>query len=109
MVETMKREVGWTLPEHPNIMMRFDCVIEESLLSQTYKQATGCTVHAIIANNLIYAGTRTRDQLERAVQYYDKNMSHQMQQVVDRLQLDKKTADRLVAKIDSTTERRRLQ
>ena len=101
MVETLRREVRWELPAHPNILMRFDCMIEESLINHTYKQATGCTVHGIIVNNLIHAGVRTKDQLRGAVDYYDGNMDRQMEQTVTRLGFEERKVRRLVAEVAS--------
>ena len=64
-------EVGWRLPEHPNLGMRFDCMIEEGFINHTYKQATGATIHGIIANNLIYNGLAEKSELEPVVEHYD--------------------------------------
>lgn len=74
-------EVGWRLPEHPNLGMRFDCMIEDSYINHTYQQATGATIHGIIANNLIYDGLETKTKLEPVVNYYNNSIEERTQQV----------------------------
>lgn len=64
-------EVAWHLPEHPNLGMRFDCMIEEGFINHTFKQATGATIHGIIANNLIYDGLAEKSELVPVVEHYD--------------------------------------
>jgi hypothetical protein len=58
MIEDLARDTGWRLPDHPNLGMRFDCMIEDSLVDLSYKKATGLSIHGIIANNLIYDGVK---------------------------------------------------
>lgn len=70
MVETLERETGWRAPR-PDLPMRFDCLLEDSLINHTWREATGLTVHAVIASNLVHAGLRTRSQLEDTVRHYD--------------------------------------
>lgn len=72
MIEDLTRDTAWRLPKHPNIGMRFDCMIEESFINTTYKQVTGATVHSIIANNLIYDGVLNKTELSSAIDYYDE-------------------------------------
>lgn len=64
-------EVAWRLPEHPNLGMRFDCMIEEGFINHTFKHATGATIHGIIANNLIYDGLAEKSELIPVVEHYD--------------------------------------
>ncbi len=68
--EVLRKETGWACP-HPELPMRFDCQIEDSIFDATLKQATGTTTHTIIANNLIYAGIKRKDELAAVVEHHD--------------------------------------
>ncbi len=85
MIADLSRDTGWRLPDQPNIGMRFDCLIEDSFINKTYKQATGSTVHAIIANNLIYDGVKTKAELATAVEYYDDVIERQVEEAKSRI------------------------
>lgn len=87
MINNLTRDTGWRLPDHPNIGMRFDCLIEESFINKTYKQATGSTVHEIIANNLIYDGVKTKKELSPAVEYYDRTIDRHIEEAKKRLSI----------------------
>ena len=76
MIENLTRDTGWRLPDHPNLGMRFDCMIEDSLVDLSYKKATGSSVHGIIANNLIYDGVKEKKELIPVVTYYDNNIEN---------------------------------
>lgn len=89
MVNTLKKQTGWTTPEHPNPQMRFDCKIEDSFINHTYKNATGTTVHGIICNNLIYDDIWTKSQLKEVVEYYDNIISQRMEEVRSHLGLER--------------------
>lgn len=71
MLKVLQEETGWSKPPGPRLPMRFDCMIEDSLLNYTYKKICGLTVHGIICNNLIYDNIYTREELKDAVKYYD--------------------------------------
>lgn len=85
-IEKMRRvlgdETGWHLPQHPNLGMRFDCMIEDSFINHTYKQATGSTIHSIVANNLVYDGLAQKEDLQPVVSHYDQVIEDRMQQVM---------------------------
>lgn len=81
MVADLSRDTGWTLPAHPTLGMRFDCMIEDSYLNATYQRATGLTVHAIIANNLIRAGVKSKTALAPVVEYYDNTIQERITKV----------------------------
>lgn len=87
MINNLTRDTSWKLPDHPNIGMRFDCLIEESFINKTYKQATGSTVHEIIANNLIYDGVKTKNELAPAVEYYDSTIDYHIEEAKRRLSI----------------------
>ncbi len=81
MQRTLRDEIGWSLPDRPNVGMRFDCMIEDGFINHTYREVTGSTVHSIIADNLIYAGVRSKEQLAEAVEYYESIILERMGQV----------------------------
>ena len=85
MVADLTRDTGWRLLQHPSLGMRFDCIIEDSYMNTTYKQATGATVHAIIANNLIYDGVQNKLDLTPAVAHYDAIIDDRMEEVMNRV------------------------
>ena len=62
-------ETGWRAP-HPALPMRFDCLIEDSLINATWRKASGLTVQGVVACNLVQAGVRTRAELEPTVAHY---------------------------------------
>lgn len=70
MAEELERETRWQRPAGPRLAMRFDCMLEDSLINQTYLNACGLPVHCIISNNLIHHGLRTKDQLREACRHY---------------------------------------
>jgi len=81
MTDTLNNKLGWQLPQHPNINMRFDCRIEDSFINYTYKKATGATVHSIIASNLVNGGVFTKSEMEEAVNYYDNIITDSKEQM----------------------------
>lgn len=87
MTDTLNNKLGWQLPQHPNIHMRFDCRIEDSFINYTHKKATGATVHSIIASNLINGGVFTKSEIEEAVNYYDSIITESKEQVIKELGL----------------------
>jgi hypothetical protein len=90
MVETLENETGWKSPWPQRIPMRFDCKIEDSLINQTYRNATGITVHGIICNNLIYDKIKTKDELNQVVSYYDEIIPSRLKEINNRLGLQEK-------------------
>ena len=87
MVKTLQKEVGWTPPKDTKLPMRFDCEIEDSFINHSYKTDTGLTCHGIICNNLIYDGIRTKNQLKKTVEYYDRLVKHKKEELMIRLGL----------------------
>jgi hypothetical protein len=85
-VKTLTEEVGWKAPD-PMLPMRFDCKIEDSFINYTYKKAVGMTCHAIICNNLIKDGTRTKNQLKETVESRDNIVSQRMEEMAVLLNL----------------------
>jgi hypothetical protein len=71
MVETLEAEAGWKAPRHPQLPMRFDCILDDSLMSQTYLSAVGMTDHGIMCNNLIYDGVRSKSQLQESYEFHN--------------------------------------
>jgi hypothetical protein len=82
MKEDLARDTGWRLPDHPNLGMRFDCMIEDSLVDLSYKKATGLSIHGIIANNLIYDGVNDKIDLNHIVKYYERNIDNSVVKIV---------------------------
>jgi hypothetical protein len=79
-------EVGWRPPDLA-LPMRFDCLIEDSLINSTWRQAAGLTVQGVIACNLVHAGVRRRADLEASVAHYDAAIAGTMPEVRKRLGL----------------------
>lgn len=88
--EILKKETGWTCP-HPELPMRFDCQIEDSIFDFTFKEATGTTTHAIIANNLIYAGIKRKDELAAVVGQLDGTLDRKTKDMKHRLGIASKS------------------
>lgn len=84
MVQTLERETGWRAP-HAALPMRFDCILEDGHINRTFRNASGLTVHGIIANNLIHDGTRTKTELEDVVRHYDDVIEERQRQLRERL------------------------
>ena len=87
MVATLESETGWRSPQPPQLPMRFDCMIEDSLINRTYQKATGITVHGIICNHMIYAGLGTKDELSATVTHSKEMIECEMSTVYDILGL----------------------
>jgi hypothetical protein len=87
MIKTLNENLGWELPQHPNIRMRFDCKIEDSFINYTYKKATGATIHSIISSNLVSRGVFTKSEMEEAVIYYDSAIKEKQNEVLNELGL----------------------
>jgi len=81
----LSTELGWQTPQTPNLGMRFDCMIEDSYINHTYKSVTGSTIHAIIANNLIYDNLSTKSELAPIVEHYDRIITDRQQQVKEKI------------------------
>ncbi len=77
-------KLGWRAP-HPALPMRFDCIIEDSLLNTTWKQTSGLTVQGVIACNLVHAGVRTREELAETVAGYDAGIVAATREVEKRM------------------------
>ena len=77
---------GWRAPV-PELPMRFDCIIEDSLINATWRKAAGLTVQGVIACNLVHAGVRTRAELEPAVAHYEQAIAETTPEVEKRLGL----------------------
>jgi len=84
-VADLTRDTGWRLLQHPSLGMRFDCMIEDSYMNKAYKQATGATVHTIIANNLIYDGIQNKLALTPVVMHYDTIINDRIEEVRERI------------------------
>lgn len=89
MIKTLSENLGWELPPHPNIRMRFDCKIEDSFINYTYKKATGATIHSIISSNLVNAGVFSKGELEDATSYYDGIINERKDEIMEKLGLKK--------------------
>jgi hypothetical protein len=87
--ELLKRETGWTCL-HPEMPMRFDCQIEDSIFNYTFKQATGATTHTIICNNLIYGGVKQKEDLAAVVEYHDRILVQKTEDMKRRLGIGSK-------------------
>jgi hypothetical protein len=87
-VMTLENELGWKSPEKPELPMRFDCVLEDALIDRTYKNATGVTFRTLICNNLIYAGLRTKKELEDTVKKYEDNVASENIQLLNNLEIN---------------------
>lgn len=81
MTADLIKNTAWKPASHPNLGMRFDCMIEDSFINTSYKRATGSTVHAIIANNLIHDGAKSKQELVPIVNFYDENIENAIQMV----------------------------
>jgi len=88
-VKTLTEEMGW---KAPNLMlpMRFDCQIDDSFIDYTFRKTFGVTSHAVICNNLICDGTRTKSQLKDTVEFHDKIVNERIQEMMGRLGLKSK-------------------
>ena len=89
MIEIMKSEIGWQTPDDPILPMRFDCKIEESLINNTFSKACGCTVHGIICNNLILGKLKTKEELNRSYDLYEKEIRVRKKEVMETLNIKK--------------------
>lgn len=87
MISDLTQNTGWKLPDHPNLGMRFDCKIEDSFVNTSYKDATGSTVHSIIASNLIYDGKKGKSDLTPAVDYYDQAIKDKLEEITHQVNL----------------------
>jgi len=81
----LSKEANWKTPNHPNLGMRFDCMIEDSFINLTYKRAIDSTIHTIIANNLIYDGKAEKAQLENVVAYYEEIIEEKTNEVLQKI------------------------
>lgn len=84
LAKVLEKETGWRCP-HPEMPMRFDCQIEDSIFNYTFKQATGTTTHAIICNNLIYGGVKRKEDLAAVVDYHDGTLARKTEDMKRRL------------------------
>ena len=84
MVRTLEEETGWR-PPHPELPMRFDCVLEDGHMNRTFHRATGLTVQGVIANNLIQDRLRTKAELSAVVRHYEESIDRCMSEVEERL------------------------
>lgn len=84
MAAELERATGWTAP-HPACPMRFDCVLEDSLVNQTYRTASGMTVQGIICNNLIHCGLRGKDELREVIEHYEAAIPEMLEELERRL------------------------
>lgn len=84
MIKDLELDTGWRLPDHPNLGMRFDCMIEDSLVDLSYIKATGLSIHSIIANNIIYDGVKDKKDLIPAINYYDENIDDAVSEMTKR-------------------------
>lgn len=82
MIKDLVRDTGWQLPDHPSLGMRFDCMIEDSLINLSYKKVTGSTVHSIIADNLIYDGVAIKTDLTPIVKHYDDIINTRYEDII---------------------------
>lgn len=90
MIQRLLGEHGWRAPDPPRLHMRFDCMIEDSLINSTFKRAGGITVHGIICNNMIFDGTRTREELEEAVCWYADEADRGLGEILALLEEDRR-------------------
>ncbi len=84
MVATLESETGWRAPL-PALPMRFDCMLEDSLINRTWHTVTGLTVHGVIASNLVHGGVHERAELEDTVRHYDEVMPERQREVEARI------------------------
>ncbi|MCC6442923.1 MAG: hypothetical protein IT210_05625 [Armatimonadetes bacterium] len=82
MTKTLVENTPWRPPDYPSLNMRFDCKIEDALVNHTFKEATGQTVHSIIACNLIYDRLRTKEELKPAVDFYESEAADKTREFV---------------------------
>lgn len=82
--KVLREETGWTCP-HPELPMRFDCQIEDSIFDHTFKVATGATTHTIIANNLIYGGFKKKEDLAAVVKCQEDDLDAKTRDMKRRL------------------------
>jgi hypothetical protein len=87
MVKTMQAEIGWKAPEEPQLPMRFDCKIEHSINNYTWKKVTGITTHGIFCNNLIYAGIKSKSELEETNEFYERELNKRMKEIFHDLKI----------------------
>lgn len=87
--DILRKETGWTCP-HPELPMRFDCQIEDSIFDYTFKEATGATTHGIIANNLIYAGVKSKAELAPVIEHLDGTLAQKTKDMKRRLGIARK-------------------
>jgi len=87
MVEALEKEAGWRIPKGLKLPMRFDCKIGQSFLNHSFKRATGITTHGIICNNLIYDGTKTKNELKDTNELYD-DTSLKLKEMMKELGID---------------------
>ena len=85
----LEKETGWKCL-HPEMPMRFDCQIEDSIFNYTFKKATGETTHTIIANNLIYGKIKRKDELAAVVDYHDGILAEKTEDMKRRLGIKSK-------------------
>jgi hypothetical protein len=85
-------QLGWKSPVGRALPMRFDCMIDDSFMNYTFQKATGQTTHAIIANNLIYAGVRTKEEMQATIDEYERSAASRTHEELLRIQgSDQKT------------------
>lgn len=72
MIKVLRNELDWKCHYH-EIPMRFDCLLDKAYMSPSYKNFSGTSLHGIIANNLIYDGLMTKNELEKAIESYDQD------------------------------------
>ena len=76
--------LGWRAP-HAALPMRFDCMIEDGLVNQTWLRAGGLTVQGVIACNLVHGGVRSRAELAETVAHYEADAPAATAAVEERL------------------------
>jgi hypothetical protein len=77
--------LGWKSPVGRALPMRFDCMIDDSFMNYTFQKATGLHTHAIIANNLIYNGVRTKAELQETSAEYARKAATRVRQETQRI------------------------
>ena len=90
LAKILEKETGWRCP-HPEMPMRFDCQIEDSIFNYTFKEATGSTTHTIICNNLIYGGVKEKDELASVVAYHEGILAERTKEMKRRLGIESKS------------------
>ncbi len=75
-------KMGWKRPPHPQLPMRFDCLIERSLMNTTFKNTIGTTIHSRLCNNLICDGVYTKNELSESMKWYEDNLSTFMNDIL---------------------------